>query len=281
VQIQIRQGRPSSVPSRIGGGLQAVNTDAVRLRRESTRSSTYDVSAAIAATSAALGPKTGPDQGECRSSPLESLEVRTNSDTSAGQRGYCGISAVIRSAAGERRLAWFRCDSMHCRICGPRVRAQRVKLYAEAVGRAEVRTFTIADTAWSTRKRRLERQHAEYLRVPIRGGAVVLHTGQDGRQVGHVIAWLETALDELEQGRRISTSRKWALVRRRQDTGWELVGISREGPAVMAAVALRTVGLDDSDRLLHAGDPALWRQFIAQVGLHLPNRLKEEPPKWL
>jgi hypothetical protein len=217
-------------------------------------------------------PETPADQGECPYSPLEPVRVRTNSDTSAGQGGYCGVSAVIRSKSGIVRLAWFRCDSLHCRTCGPRVRAERVKLYAEAIGRTPVMEYDLTGKAWPTLQRRLERGKADYLRVPTRSGALVLATHGPDRPVDNVVWWLEDALDQLIKGPRISTSRRWALVRRQEVSGWTLVGISYEGPHSMAQAAAVSVGLDADDRLVNADDPVLWSTFCGVVGLHLPSR---------
>jgi hypothetical protein len=186
------------------------------------------------------------------------------------------VSAVIRSKSGIVRLAWFACDSLHCRDCGPRVRAERVKLYSEAIGRADVVEYHISTKAWPTLHRRVKRAGGDYLRVSVRTGALVLATHGPGKPVDDVIDWLETALPQLVRGPRISTSRRWALVRRQEASGWELVGISYEGPRAMEAAANASVGLDDDDRLVKPNDPVLWGAFVRVVGLHLPARRRRE-----
>lgn len=223
-----------------------------------------------------MAPKRAPDQRKRSNSPYGPLGYRTNSIIAAGQSTYCGVSAVIRSKVGDYRLAWFRCDSMHCRDCGVRVRAERTKLYALAIGSAEVVAYDVSRQAWTNLSLKLRRADADYLRVPTRAGCLVLATHGTGAPVADVIGWLESALARLVQGPRVSTSRRWALVRQKEETGWTLVGISRERPRAMERAAERTVGLDDAACLLHPDDPLAWGAFVNAVGLHLPSRRRIE-----
>jgi hypothetical protein len=151
-----------------------------------------------------------------------------------------------------------------------------VKLYAVAIGITSVSTVEITRTAWPTLHRRLKRAGAEFIRVPTREGNLVLTSATIGTPVENPVWWLEDALDQLVKGPRISTSRAWALVRQQQARGWTLVGVSREGPQVMARAAEITVGLDDNDQLINGDDPKLWNAFRRLVGLHLPARRRSE-----
>jgi hypothetical protein len=216
------------------------------------------------------------DQGQRGDSSLPQESLRTNCRITAGQSGFCGVSAVIRSQSGAYVLTWFMCDSLHCRHCGPRLRAERAKLYAHAVGRTPVFERAVSRQGWQTWRDKLVRSKADFIRVPTRNGALVLTTYDTGESVGNVIAWLETALGQLVRGPRISTSRRWALVNQHQPSGWTLVGITREAPRSVEQAAAASVGLDDEGRLINADDPVLWDTFRSVVGLHLPARRRKE-----
>jgi hypothetical protein len=250
--------------------------------------------------------ETAPDLSDCPDISIEGSAIEL--DGQMPRAVDCGRVAVLRSRRDPTVGVNARlfCKRKVCPGCGPYHRRRLARHYTDAIGDTRVIRQVADRSVWPTMAKRLRRHGASFLRIPAPDGCyVVLATAGDGEPVTDPTGTLTAAFEEvpLVDGRgrpdlaRVSSSRCWSQAVAGPagsggdgDGGYELIGFARKTLPQVVKVA-KSVGLyagPVADRglapdwaeahLLHVppGDTLAWRRFSRCVGLHHPDRHRQQ-----